>query len=363
MGRIISQKTVQSSRFPYDVIVGEQILNAVYDVEAYKNADKIAVIVSSKVLSLHRKKITAVFKPAKHLFITVKDGESSKEITGLVKIVEKMMKGGCSRSSCIVAIGGGVIGDLAGFVAAIYMRGIPVIHVPTTLLAMVDSSIGGKTGININKGKNIAGAFYPPSAVIQDITFLKTLPDREFRNGLSECVKHAFIGEQKLMALFKSSGFEDLKSGDNLAELVVLSSGFKIEVVSRDEKESGERAILNFGHTIGHAIETAKKYALPHGAAVAHGMIVVAHISRELGMLSEHECRIIESVIEKFKLAPSIQYPPVSELLKHMTYDKKNSAGTVRFVLLKEIFHPIYNIGVDMQLVKRELSRLYHPGA
>jgi len=357
MGRIVAEHIVQSSKVPYKVSVGEQILSSVSETDVYRNADRVAVVISKNVHNRHREYLDKFFPPSDHLQILLEDGENTKEFVRLEKLMSDLLLGGCSRQSCIVAIGGGVVGDFAGLASALFMRGIPVIQVPTTLLAMVDSSIGGKTAVNIGAGKNIAGAFYPPSAVIQDISFLSTLDDSEFRNGLSESVKHACIGQKDLMALFESSTLSDLRDTDALASHVALSSGFKVGVVSRDEREQGERAILNFGHTIGHAIESSMKYGIPHGEAVAIGMEIVSHISERLGLLSKPERERISHVIRSFSLFTNRRIPEPSVLAEHMKFDKKNSAGVVRFVLLEGLFRPIYNVSVDMALVSEEISR------
>jgi 3-dehydroquinate synthase len=358
MGTLISEKTVQSSSFPYQVYVGRGILDLVRDVPAYKKADRVAVLVSSNVYRLHKEKIESVFAPADHLLITLEDGEHTKELSRLEDILGKMLRGGCTRKSCVVAIGGGVVGDFAGFAAGVYMRGIPVIQVPTTLLSVADSSIGGKTAVNIGEGKNIAGLFYPPSAVIQDVEFLDTLSDAEFVNGLSECVKHAFIGSGELFDIIEKSSVADLRSRDILGKFAALSSGLKIDVVSRDEHENGERAILNFGHTVGHAIESAMHYGISHGGAVAIGMIAVSRISCRMGLLDEDSLRRIERIIERFGIAPKTNLPPADELVRHMMFDKKNSAGKIRFVLLKGLFNPIYNQEADPDIVREVLKEL-----
>lgn len=358
MGTLISEKTVASSSFPYSVYVGSGILDKIHEIPAYKNADRAAVLVSSNVYNLHKEKIESALAPASHLYITLEDGEHTKEFSRLEAVMGAMLKGGCTRKSCVIAIGGGVVGDFAGFAAGVFMRGIPVIQVPTTMLSVADSSIGGKTAVNIREGKNIAGLFYPPSAVIQDVDFLDTLPDSEFVNGLSECVKHAFIGSRELFDILETSSAADLRKKDVIGKFAALSSGLKIDVVSRDEHEKGERAILNFGHTVGHAIETALHYRISHGGAVAIGMIAVSRISHRMGLLDRASLDKIEYIIEKFGIAPKIKLPPADELAANMMFDKKNSAGKIRFVLLKGLFLPIYNAEADMNIVREVLTEL-----
>ncbi|HEY1406007.1 MAG TPA: 3-dehydroquinate synthase [Spirochaetota bacterium] len=357
MERLISQATVTGERATYKVMIGENILSFACDADAYKKADKVALCISEKVFTLHRERIEKAFDPAKHLYIILEDGEKTKSLTHLEPLLNKLLKGGLSRRSCIIAIGGGVVGDFAGFAAAIFMRGIPVIQIPTTLLAMVDSSIGGKTAVNIGAGKNIAGAFHPPSLVIQDVSFIQTLDEKEFRNGLAECVKHAFLGEPELLALIESSTLAELSSGEKLATLVARSSSFKVGVVSRDEKEKGERAILNLGHTVGHAIEGALSYEISHGEAVAIGMVIVADICEKMGKVTSDEKKRIASLVSKHSLITRTELPPVDDIIREMAFDKKNEAGVIRFVLLESIFHPIYNVGVDMIIVRDAILR------
>lgn len=357
MGRIISESTVSGIRKPYRVVIGEDILNVIRDCDEYTKADRVAVCVSEKVYSLHRSKIEHAFDPSLHLYVILEDGERTKSIGRLEPLLNKLLEGGLSRKSCVVAIGGGVVGDFAGFAAAIFMRGIPVVQIPTTLLAMVDSSIGGKTAVNIGSGKNIAGSFHHPSLVIQDVEFIRTLDVDEFRNGLAESIKHAFLGDPELLELMESSSIEDLMRGDRLAALVSRSSLFKVGVVSRDEKEAGERAILNLGHTVGHAIESALNYGISHGEAVAIGMIIVADICEKTGKLSAVEHERIVTLVGRLALKERPALPPVERILHEMAFDKKNDSGIVRFVLLNSLFHPIYNTGVDMNIVRDAVLR------
>ncbi len=357
MGRIISESAVTGVRKPYRVVIGADILDCVRECDEYAKADKAAVCVSEKVYSIYREKIERTFDPSCHLFIILEDGEKTKSIGRLEPLLNKLLGGGLSRKSCMVAIGGGVVGDFAGFASAIFMRGIPVVQIPTTLLAMVDSSIGGKTAVNIGAGKNIAGSFHPPVMVIQDIEFIRSLDADEFRNGLSESVKHAFLGDPELLKLIESSTVEELMKGDSLACLVSRSSLFKVGVVSRDEKESGERAILNLGHTVGHAVEGALDYGIPHGEAVAIGMLIVADICKTIGILPSSDFDRIVSLIDRLSLIRVKTLPPVEDIIREMAFDKKNDSGTVRFVLLKSLFHPIYNEGVDMTIVRDAVLR------
>lgn len=356
MGKIIARHQVQSKE-SYNVIIGKGILDEVVNSRTYKSADCVVIAVSRNVLALHKERIESVFDPKKNIYIEIDDGESSKTFSNVEPFLTKLLSAGLSRKSAIIAIGGGVVGDFVGFASAIYMRGIPVIHVPTTLLAIVDSSIGGKTAVNIGTGKNISGVFYPPSLVVSDIEFLSTLPDNEFRNGLSESVKSAVIGEKDLMTLLESHTYDELRTDDVAGKIASLASGLKVGVVSRDEKENGERAILNFGHTIGHAIESATEYGVSHGEAVAIGMEIIADLCVTLKMMSANDAERIISLVKKFDLAPKRTLPKTEKVMQHMKYDKKNEFGKVKFVLLEGLFRPIYGVSVDAKLVLEAIQK------
>lgn len=357
MGRVEYTVQVPCCGAPYDVLVGEDILEHAASCDTVRNADRRGIIISKKVLSLHGDRIRSVFSPGVYDYLVMKDGEKQKCFSHVEPFLEKLLKKGFTRHSVLLAIGGGVVGDFAGFTASVYMRGLKIIQIPTTLLSMVDSSIGGKTAVNIGEGKNIAGAFFPPSLVIADTRFLSTLPDGQWREGLSESIKHALIGECKLYEMLRQNTFESLKSETLRAEFVALSAGFKIGVVSRDEKELGERAILNFGHTVAHAIESSLRYKISHGNAVGIGMKIIADVCAMTGRMTDEECRAVSEMIDAYGIAPDIKLPAADVLLEHMKYDKKNSAGSIRFVLLEGLFRPIYNVSVDAEIIRRAIRK------
>jgi 3-dehydroquinate synthase len=247
-----------------------------------------------------------------------------------------MTKAGADRSSLLIAFGGGVTGDVGGFVSAIYMRGIEYIQIPTTLLSQVDSSVGGKTGVNLQTGKNLVGCFYPPQAVIADIDLLRTLPRRELRAGIYESIKAGLIRDASLFRFIEGHR-EALDRGDpgSLEKMVANSIRIKAEVVGEDERELGVRMILNFGHTLGHAIEAASGYrALLHGEAVAWGMIAALHISRQRQLIADDTACRIETLIRSFE-PPPVPAVSAKRLLQAASGDKKNRAGVRRFVLLQ----------------------------
>ena len=281
------------------------------------------------------------------------DGEENKNYGYAEEFLNKILKKGYSRKSAIIGIGGGVVGDFAGYIASVYMRGIPVIHIPTTLLAMVDSSIGGKVAVNLSAGKNIVGAFHQPQMVISDTDFIKTLPENELKNGLSEVLKHALIGERKTFEILCNNNLNSIKEPDNIRKVVYLSALFKSKVVGKDEHEKGLRAILNFGHTAGHAIESISGFkGISHGEAVAIGMKIETEISRRLGLLNNDQTELINKLISRYDLIPKARKLNSEKIIDHMKYDKKNFGGKIKFVLLKGLYKPVYNQEVDYTIIK-----------
>jgi 3-dehydroquinate synthase len=265
----------------------------------------------------------------------VPPGESQKTLRRLGWLLEQMQAAGLDRSSAVVALGGGVIGDLAGFAAAVYMRGIPYVQTPTTLLAQVDSSIGGKVGVDLPQGKNLAGAFHQPAAVFADLDTLRTLPAREFRQGLAEVVKHAIIADARFFEYLEARRVPLLRRDPAvLLHVVRRSCQIKAAVVSRDEREAGERALLNYGHTFAHALETwggYRKYR--HGDAVAVGMVAAAKLSERRGWLRSDELARIRALLAAMRLPIAASEAPPQELLAIMAADKKARGGRLRFVL------------------------------
>ena len=274
--------------------------------------------------------------------IVVQAGEQSKALEQAGEICEQMLRAGLDRQSFVIGLGGGVIGDLSGFVAAIFERGIPHVQIPTTLLAMVDSSIGGKTGVNARAGKNLIGAFHAPSLVIDDVEVLKTLPRRELNQGFAEIIKHAVIADPEMFAQLQQiadSKLDGLKPS-SLLELVRRNVEIKARIVEKDELEQrGERALLNFGHTIGHGIERAADYrGLVHGEAVSLGMVAAAEISMKKAGLPKTERDRIVDLLSKFGLPTQLpkDFPRV-RIFDALKFDKKFAHGEIRFVVTPKI--------------------------
>lgn len=286
-------------------------------------------------------------------------GEAHKNLDAVSMVLDALARLGATRDACVLALGGGVVGDIAGFAAACWMRGIDFLQFPTTLLAMVDSSVGGKTGVDHPAGKNLIGAFHQPRAVIADLGTLATLPDRELRAGLAEVVKTACIGDADFFGWLEAHADALLaRDMDALTHAIARCCRFKAGVVERDERETGERALLNFGHTFGHALETEAGYGtLLHGEAVAIGMLLAARLSAQLGLANAADTERLRALLERLDLPTA---PPpgiaVEALLARMRLDKKNRAGTLRLILWRGIERAEIVEGVDDAAVMHVLQ-------
>lgn len=326
----------------YGIFIGSDILNELGErIKGFKFS-RVAIVSNPTVYALYGNTLLGSLKKAGFDVPTVivPDGEEYKDLLWTNVIYGELLKYKLDRTSALIALGGGVIGDITGFVASTYMRGISFIQVPTTLLAQVDSSVGGKTGVNHPLGKNMIGTFYQPRLVWTDINTLKTLPENEFFAGMAEVIKYGVIWDEDLFR-FLEANREKILNLERLAleHILKRSCEIKAEVVSRDERESGQRAILNYGHTIGHALETATGYtAFLHGEAVAIGMHLEARLSSLLGLISDAEVKRIHSLIKAYNL-PS-EMPPhidMNKIISAMQLDKKAVAGELKFVLPEKI--------------------------
>ncbi len=288
--------------------------------------------------------------------LTVAPGERSKSWPVAARLIQELLTQGADRGSALVALGGGVVGDLAGFVAALFMRGIPVVQVPTTLLAMVDASIGGKTAINLPAGKNLVGAFHQPALVCIDPEFLHTLPPRERRHGLAEVVKTGFIQDAGLLELLAGPGrslFRDrqLRPPALLSELIARAAAIKAAVVTADEQEGGWRRILNFGHTLGHALEQASRYRLKHGEAVAMGMAAALDLSVALSGLPAAAAQEGKALLASLGLPTRPPALPVDQVLQALLVDKKKQGQSLVFILLRQLGQAVVHPQVPLELV------------
>lgn len=328
---------------PYDIFIEKGLLSkAGQFIRPLTVARRVFLVTDSNVLSLYENTVRlsledAGFQVVTHVFPA---GESSKQASTVLEMVSHMAEAGLTRKDLVVALGGGVTGDMAGFAAAIYLRGIPFVQIPTTLLSQMDSSVGGKTGVDLPQGKNLCGAFHQPLLVLIDPDVLDTLPRHFFYDGLVEAIKHGCIKSRPLFDKIKGNDPHDF-----IEALIFESVTIKRLVVEKDETEQGERALLNFGHTIGHAIEKCHNFVgVSHGEAVGIGMVMVSEISEKLGFTKPGTAQEIKQVLSHFNL-PVIDNTPVSQLAAAMGMDKKRDGSGINFVFLREIgdsfIHPV----------------------
>ena len=326
----------------YQIIVGSNILEQLTIFLQTKNYNKIIAISDENVIKFHGEKLKNFDKNID--FVVVKSGEASKSFAVFEKVCEEILQKNIDRHTLLIAFGGGVVGDLTGFCASILLRGIDFIQIPTTLLAMVDSSVGGKTAINSREGKNLIGSFYQPKLVLCDIDFLETLSIRELRAGYAEIVKYGFIYD-KIFFEFLDENLTEIfaKNLQILQKIITRSCEIKAQIVGRDEKENGERALLNFGHTFGHIFETETNYSneILHGEAVAIGMLMASQMSLNLGLISADEYQKIAKHFQKsgfeLNLKNIRQNWHQENLIKHLFKDKKTENNQLTFILLDKI--------------------------
>lgn len=323
----------------YPILIGQNLLTNVELLAKHIRANNLIIITNSTVAPLYLQTLKRALSAKKITEVILPDGEHTKNLQTLSMIIDAMVNARLHRDAAAIALGGGVVGDMAGFAAACYQRGIDYIQIPTTLLAQVDSSVGGKTAVNHPGGKNLIGAFYQPRAVIADTNVLKTLPDRELRAGLAEVIKYGLIYDAAFFSWLEDN-VQSLLARDveALTHAIRRSCEIKAEVVSIDEREQGLRAILNLGHTFGHAIENALGYGeWLHGEAVATGMVLAADMSQRLGWLLVEDYQRAVQLIERSGLP--IQAPRIgaSKAMQLMGMDKKVLAGQLRLVLLKKM--------------------------
>jgi 3-dehydroquinate synthase len=328
----------------YTIMIGSQILERIgKELKPLEVRRKIGVVTNAKVGRLYGGAVVRSLK--KNGFdptiLEVPDGERYKSLTWAGRLYDRLIQKKFERSSALIALGGGVVGDLTGFVAATYQRGIPFVQVPTTLVAQVDASIGGKTAVNHKKGKNLIGAFYQPKLVYSDVGVLSTLPDREFRSGLAEVVKYGVIADENFFSFLETNSDRILqRDPDNLLRVVKQSSTIKAEVVQQDELEGALRRILNYGHTIGHALETATGYrTLNHGEAVSIGMVYAARLSEHLGLCRPEVVSRQVALLKAFGLPVNLPRIRPADILDCMEMDKKVKDGKIHFVLSDRIGH------------------------
>jgi 3-dehydroquinate synthase len=347
----------------YEIYIGREIVDRMGLLLAKHNwAGRYVIVTDSTVAAIHGAKVLQTLKGVglKADILDFPAGEASKDIHTILRIVDRLRAMGADRTSALIALGGGVVGDITGFVASIYMRGILYIQVPTTLLAQVDSSIGGKTGIDLSTGKNILGTFYQPKGVFIDLAFLETLEFQELKNGLAEVIKYGIIDDPELFSTLENKADDIRKPNlDLLEEIVARSCRIKKGVVEIDERERGIRRILNFGHTIGHAIETESGFTIPHGDAVAMGMATSAALSERMRYLPAEDRQRIIALIKAMGLPDRIPQAVTTEgVFLRMKGDKKKTGDSLNLVLLKKIGIPFVTSSVPEPLIKETIEGL-----
>lgn len=340
----------------YEIRIGNGIADRMALLIAKNHkAGRYAVITDDNVGKLHGQKFLSGLKDI-GLNVDLLDfpaGEASKNIDTVLDIAGKLLKLGADRETCLIALGGGVVGDMVGFIASVFMRSIPYLQIPTTLIAQVDSSIGGKTAIDLPSGKNLLGTFYQPAAVFADLSFLETLPEKEFSNGLAEIIKYGIIEDEKMFCLLEEN-MEAVKQKEPALMLKLVENCCRIKksIVEIDEKEHGLRRILNFGHTLGHALEAISKYKITHGEGVALGMIAAARLSGKMSYLDPSETQRIEALIRGAGLPVSIPKSFAADsIISQLRMDKKKKGDIVHFILLKKIGMPFVNGGIEASLI------------
>ena len=353
----IKRIVVRSAADPYSVVCGAGVVRlAAKEVARLGTFSSVHVVSSAKVWRALgkdvRRGVGVKNAGAVHL---MDDSESAKNLRTVELLARDLVRSGADRKSLVIAVGGGVVGDVAGFVAASYLRGVGLIHAPTTVVAQVDSSIGGKTGVNLPEGKNLVGAFYPPKLVLSDPDVLRTLPEREFRGGLAEIIKHAVIADAKMFAYLEKN-MEKVGRRDRtaIAYLIPRNVAIKARVVGKDERESGLREILNFGHTFAHALESVTRYKrYQHGEAVAWGMMAAALLGHEIGITQADDVSRIVSLVRR--MGPLPPWPRISprELTAAMRSDKKTRDGKLRFVLTSRIGKAASYDNIPLSAVER----------
>lgn len=343
----------------YNIMIGSGILKDVGRIfDKFEFSSKAALISNPTVYDLYGKTVSESLRASGYDLteVLLPDGEEYKSLASTEEIYEALLKAKLDRKSALIALGGGVIGDITGFAAATYMRGIDFIQIPTTLLAQVDSSVGGKTGVNHPLGKNMIGAFWQPRLVWVDTATLETLPRREFLSGFGEVIKYCVIWDEDFFAYLEANRDKVLRlDKEALTHIIRRSCEIKSEVVSKDERESGLRAILNYGHTIGHAVETVtgyKKYL--HGEAVAIGMHMEARLSQKLGLIENNTVARIKALIDSYGLPTEMPADiQINDLIEKMWIDKKTVGGKMHFVLPEEVGAVRIHSGITPEDIKK----------
>ncbi len=347
---------INTNNHKYPIIIGSNLIAKLSKLLNYNSIkfNKCLLVIDNKIPKNLINKLTNSLPKKKTIIYLFNANELNKNQMSVNKILKTLLKNNFNRNDCLISVGGGITGDVSGFAASIFKRGIKFINIPTTLLAQVDSSIGGKTGINSNYGKNLVGSFYQPSLVITDINFLKTLPRREIICGYGEILKHSLIASKKFFLFLNKNAFKILNLKSPFIEKSIYQScSIKKKIVEKDEKEKRIRKILNFGHTFAHAYEATLKYSkkLNHGEAVLYGISNASKFSFKNNLLSKNEFELIKNHLIKFKLPTKLNKKfsnkNLLKIISFMKKDKKNNENKINLVLLKKIGKPIYNLNFN----------------
>lgn len=344
----------------YPIHIGQGLLQQADLIRPCIRGKSVAVVSNTTVAPLYLRPVEALLDGLKQSAVILPDGEEYKNLDTLNQIYTHLLKQKADRKTTLVALGGGVVGDMCGYAAASYQRGVNFIQIPTTLLAMVDSSVGGKTGVNHPLGKNMIGAFHQPQCVLIDTDTLNTLADRELSAGIAEVVKYGLIRDPTFLQWLDANMDKLLaRDPEALTYAIYRSCEHKAEIVAADERESGQRALLNLGHTFGHAIEAAMGYGnWLHGEAVATGMVMAAELSQQMGWLSADELAYVRHILQRAKLPVD---PPAQmsgdDFTRYMSVDKKVLDGTLRLVLMKSLGESVVTADFDTAALKRVLQR------
>jgi 3-dehydroquinate synthase len=343
---VVPIELVQTQNITYDITI-DRLPKLTFNT-------KVVIVTNPIVAGFHLETLLSKISAKELHIVTIPDGETYKTLKTVENILNECFAHKLDRKSLLIAFGGGVIGDMTGFTASLYQRGIDFIQIPTTLLSQVDASVGGKTGVNNKYGKNLIGAFYQPKAVYIDPEFLKTLPAREFAAGVAEIIKMAVMFDK---AYFEFLQVADLNDEKVLKEAIAKSVKLKAWVVNQDEKEAGIRAVLNYGHTFGHVVENETDYATYlHGEAVAIGMVMANALAVELGLFSQEDSEKVEALLEKFSLPTRYFIKDVDTFYEHFFLDKKSANNNITFILPQGMGNYKMVSDIDKSIVKKTLS-------
>jgi 3-dehydroquinate synthase len=345
----------------YPILIGEGLLRQPELVRQHVVARDILLVSNTTVAPLYMESLADALSGHRIVEAILPDGEAHKTLTTVSRVLDVLVANRFGRDCMVVALGGGVVGDMAGFAASCYQRGVPYVQVPTTLLAQVDSSVGGKTGVNHPGGKNLIGAFHQPSAVLADTSTLATLPVRELRAGLAEVIKYGLICDAPFFDWLEAN-MDGLLAADPaaLAHVVQRSCEIKAQIVGLDEREQGDRALLNLGHTFGHAVESATHYTRwLHGEAIGAGLLMAAAMSHECGLIEAAPVDRLRKLLERVSLPVKIDGVPPGVALEHMRIDKKVQSGRMRLVLLRAIGDSFVTADYSEPALQRTLSAYF----